>query len=166
MQTIIILPIAIAGIVIMVKNSIALAFSLAGIVAAVRFRNSLKDTSDALYIFGAIGVGLAAGIGALSIAAVISVFFCYAILFLWRCDYGVCPVNGPRAEYSSGLLIEKMRSDKVAAEKGKKKDKKKEKGKGKKKHKGGKGEPETVEVTAESSDRVSGLFGAGRNAPR
>ncbi len=60
-QTLIILPIVVAGVVLLVKNSIALAFSLGGIVAAVSFRNTLRDTKDAVYIFLAIGVGLAAG---------------------------------------------------------------------------------------------------------
>ena len=50
-QTLIILPIVVAGVVFMVKNSLALAFSLGGIVAAVSFRNTLRDTKDAVYIF-------------------------------------------------------------------------------------------------------------------
>ncbi|MGH7526464.1 MAG: hypothetical protein ACREMX_07145, partial [Gemmatimonadales bacterium] len=41
-QTLLILPIVVAGIVLLVKNSIALAFSLGGIVAAVSFRNTLR----------------------------------------------------------------------------------------------------------------------------
>lgn len=86
-RTIVLLPIAVAGIVIIVQHSLALAFSLAGIVAGVRFRNTLKDTGDALYIFAAIGVGLAAGIGALGIAAVVSIFFNYASLGLWKLDF-------------------------------------------------------------------------------
>src|SRR2546427_13243390 len=60
-QTVILLPLAVAGIVAVVQNSLALAFSLAGLAAAVRFRNTLKDTKDAVYIFVAMGVGLAAG---------------------------------------------------------------------------------------------------------
>ena len=60
-HTLIILPVAVTGIVIVVKTSVALAFSLAGIVAAVRFRTTLEDTKDAVYVFLAIGVGLAAG---------------------------------------------------------------------------------------------------------
>ncbi|MEE8192824.1 MAG: DUF4956 domain-containing protein, partial [Gemmatimonadales bacterium] len=66
-HTIIILPVAVTGIVIIVQNSLELAFSLAGIVAAVRFRNTLQDTKDAVYIFMSIGVGLAAGIQALTV---------------------------------------------------------------------------------------------------
>jgi hypothetical protein len=86
-RTIVLLPIAVAGIVIIVQHSLALAFSLAGIVAGVRFRNTLKDTGDALYIFASIGVGLAAGIGALTIAAVVSIFFNYTSLTLWKLGY-------------------------------------------------------------------------------
>jgi len=86
-RTTVLLPIAVAGIVIIVQHSLALAFSLAGIVAGVRFRNTLKDTGDALYIFASIGVGLAVGIGALGIAAVVSIFFNYTSLVLWKLDF-------------------------------------------------------------------------------
>ncbi len=82
--TLLLLPLAVAGIVIVVENSLALAFSLAGIVAGVRFRLTLDDTLDAIYIFMSIGVGLAAGIGALEIAVVLSVFFNYSVVFLWQ----------------------------------------------------------------------------------
>ena len=71
-----------------VVNSIALAFSLAGVVAAVRFRFSLNQPSDAMYIFVAIGIGLGAGIGAVSIAAVISFTFVMATLIIWKLEYG------------------------------------------------------------------------------
>src|SRR5439155_593698 len=61
-QTVIILPMTVAGTVILVQNSLALAFALAAIVAAVRFRNTLKDTKDAVYIFLALAVGVAAAL--------------------------------------------------------------------------------------------------------
>lgn len=87
-QSVIILPIVVAGILIVVKNSLALAFSLAGIVAAVRFRNTLKDPKDAVYIFLAIGIGLASGVQALDVAMVISLAFNLTVLVLWRYDVG------------------------------------------------------------------------------
>jgi hypothetical protein len=87
-MTLLLLPLAVAGIVIIVENSIALAFSLAGIVAGVRFRLTLDDTLDAIYIFMSIGVGLAAGIGALEIAVVLSMFFNFSIVLLWQSRYG------------------------------------------------------------------------------
>jgi len=88
LQTIIILPIVVTGIAMIVLNSLALAFSLAGIVAAVRFRFSLDQPSDAMYIFVAIGIGLGSGIGALGVAAVISATFVFATLIIWKLEYG------------------------------------------------------------------------------
>lgn len=87
-ETMLILPIAVTGIVFIVQNSLALAFSLAGIVAGVRFRHTLKSAADTLYIFIAIGVGLAAGVKALSIALIMTVFFNYTFLALWMLNYG------------------------------------------------------------------------------
>ncbi|WP_265570150.1 DUF4956 domain-containing protein [Sphingomicrobium nitratireducens] len=87
-ETIIVIPIAVTAIVVIVHNSLALAFSLAGIVGGVRFRNTLKSSGDALYILLAIGIGLSAGIGALEVALVMSVLFNFTILFLWLGDYG------------------------------------------------------------------------------
>ncbi|MEO5826639.1 MAG: DUF4956 domain-containing protein [Gemmatimonadales bacterium] len=87
-QTLIILPIVVAGIVIIVQDSLALAFSLAGVVAAVRFRTTLKDARDTVYIFLAIAVGFAAGVQALPIAALLSVFFNVVVIFTWRYDFG------------------------------------------------------------------------------
>jgi len=88
LQTIIILPVVVTGIAMIVLNSLALAFSLAGIVAAVRFRFSLSQPSDAMYIFVAIGIGLGSGIGALGVAAVISATFVFATLIIWKLEYG------------------------------------------------------------------------------
>lgn len=85
-ETTLVLPSVVAGIVTIVQHSLALAFSLAGIVAAVRFRRALNDTFDTLFIFVAIGVGLAAGVGAIETAVAITVFFNYATLFV--CSIG------------------------------------------------------------------------------
>jgi hypothetical protein len=87
-DTIVILPIVVTSIVIIVQNSLALAFSIAGIAAAVRFRNSLKSSGDALFILLAVGIGLSAGIGALELAIVMTVAFNYVFLLLWVTDYG------------------------------------------------------------------------------
>jgi hypothetical protein len=94
LQTIMILPIVVTGIAMIVVNSIALAFSLAGVVAAVRFRFTLNQPSDAMYIFVAIGIGLGAGIGALGIAWVISLTFSLATLTIWKLEYGKT-LSGP-----------------------------------------------------------------------
>lgn len=87
-RSVIILPIAVAGILLVVKNSLALAFSLAGIVAAVRFRNTLKDPQDAVYIFLTIAIGISAGVQALDIALVVSFLFNLFVLLLWKFQVG------------------------------------------------------------------------------
>ena len=94
LQTIIILPIVVTGIAMIVVNSLALAFSLAGVVAAVRFRFTLNQPSDAMYIFVAIGIGLGSGIGALGVAAVISFTYAIATLVIWKLEYGKT-LSGP-----------------------------------------------------------------------
>ena len=87
-NTIIVLPMIVTGIVIIVQNSLALAFSLARIAGAVRFRNSLKSSGDALFILLAVGIGLSAGIGAIELAGVISIAFNYCFTILWITEYG------------------------------------------------------------------------------
>ena len=87
-NTIIVLPMVVTGIVIIVQNSLALAFALAGIAGAVRFRNSLKSSGDALFILLSVATGLAAGIGAVELAAVISIAFNYTFALLWITEYG------------------------------------------------------------------------------
>ena len=82
-ETTLILPGIVAAIVLVVQHSLALAFSLAGIVAGVHFRRALQDTFDALFILVAIGTGIAGGVEALEIATVLTMFFCYSTLFVY-----------------------------------------------------------------------------------
>lgn len=82
-ETTLILPGVVAAIVLVVQHSLALAFSLAGIIAGVQFRRALQDTFDALFILVAIGTGIAGGVKALEIAAVLTVFFTYATLYVY-----------------------------------------------------------------------------------
>jgi len=82
-ETMLILPGVVAAIVLVVQHSLALAFSLAGIVAGVQFRRALQDTFDALFILVAIGTGIAAGVQALEIATVLTMFFSYATLYVY-----------------------------------------------------------------------------------
>jgi hypothetical protein len=107
-QTLIVLPLVVAGIVVMVKYSVALAFSLAGIVAAVRFRNTLDDSKDAVYIFLATAIGLASAVD-LPVALVISVLFNAVALALWYTDFGRSPAfEGRIAERRMQRAMEQM----------------------------------------------------------
>ena len=98
-QSLVILPVVIAGIVVLLKYSLALAFGLAAIVAAVRFRSTLDDTKDAAYMLVAIGVGLSAGVNP-PVAAVLSFIFNLVVVAMWYTDFGRTPaaLEGRRAE--------------------------------------------------------------------
>ena len=87
-STILILPSVVTSIVVVVQHSLALAFALGGIAGAVRFKNSLKSSGDALYILLSVGIGLASGIGAVELALVMSLAFNYCFLVLWITEYG------------------------------------------------------------------------------
>lgn len=104
------LPICATTIVLLIQNSLALAFGLAALVAAVRFRVSLQDPIDGIYIFAAICVGLSAGIGYMGIASVMVLFFCFANAFLWSIDYGRNPLDDARAAKDRAKL--KLKTDK------------------------------------------------------
>jgi hypothetical protein len=97
-RALVILPICATTIVLLIQDSLALAFGLAALVAAVRFRVALSEAIDGVFVFAAVCVGLAAGIGYLGIAAVMTVFFCFSCLILWHIDYGENPVDTAQHE--------------------------------------------------------------------
>jgi hypothetical protein len=103
-QSVIILPVVVTGILMIVKTSLTLAFGLAGIVAAVRFRNTLKDPKDAVYIFLVLGIGIASGVQALDIAIVLSLAFNLIVLALWKYNVGAIYSHeyGPRGILNVG----------------------------------------------------------------
>jgi hypothetical protein len=86
--TIVMLPVVVTAIVVIVQDSLALSFSLAGITGAARFRNSLKSSGDLLFTLLAVGIGLAAGIGAMELAIVTSLVFNLCFVVLWSAEYG------------------------------------------------------------------------------
>ena len=108
-QTMVILPIAVAGVVTLVKDSLPLAFSLAGIVAAVRFRTALDDSKDAVSVFVATSIGLASAMD-LPVAVAISLVYNTAILALWFTDFGRTPAHleGAVAEKRMRRAMERM----------------------------------------------------------
>lgn len=98
-HTLVLLPVVVAAVAVLVRNSIALAFSLAGILAAVRFRTSLEDSKDAVYIFVVSALGLACGVQ-LEVALVLSLLYIAIALALWQTDFARTPpaLEGKRAQ--------------------------------------------------------------------
>jgi hypothetical protein len=98
------LPLAVAGTMVLVQNSIPLAFSLAGL-AVLRFRNTLDDTKDAIYLFVATGIGIAAAAHALDVGLALSFLFSTTAVVLWWTDLGRTP-----ARLKAKLTLEKLRA--------------------------------------------------------
>ena len=98
-QALVVLPLVIAGIVVLVKYSIILAFALGGIVAAVRFRTNLEDTKDAAAVFCVTGIGLASAVEP-EVAAALSIGFNVLVVALWLTEFGRSPASleGKRAQ--------------------------------------------------------------------
>lgn len=103
-RALIVLPICATTVVLLVQDSLALAFGLAALVAAVRFRVALDEAMDGIYIFAAICVGLAAGVGYLGIALMMSLFFCFANTIMWATNYGTNPVDEARVSRKRSKL--------------------------------------------------------------
>ena len=101
-HTLIMLPIVVSGVVLVVKNSLALAFALAGIVAGVRFRQKLDEPEEAVYVLLALGIGLAAGVQALDVALVMSMMFTMIVMTFWRFDIGSIYAKGKGAQLAIG----------------------------------------------------------------
>jgi len=82
------LPVVVAGVVQVVRGDLALAFALAGIVAAVRFRTTVKDLQNAVFAFAAIGIGLASGTENLLLAGALALVVCNLAYVMWRLNIG------------------------------------------------------------------------------
>lgn len=59
----VILSMITALVIMAIGNNLARAFGLVGAMSIIRFRTAVKDTQDIIYIFFALSVGMAAGVG-------------------------------------------------------------------------------------------------------
>ncbi len=102
-HTLIVLPLAVAGIMTLVQDSLPLAFGLAGI-AFLRFRNNLDDTKDAVYLFVATGIGISAASGQFAVGLALSFLFNVTIIVLWWTDFARLP-----ARLKARLVMKRLR---------------------------------------------------------
>ncbi|MBL8743640.1 MAG: DUF4956 domain-containing protein [Myxococcales bacterium] len=71
-----------------VGNNIAAGIGVVGGLALVRFRSTLRDPRDMIFIFAALGVGVACGAGAFGVAISGTIVFSLAALLLHFTSYG------------------------------------------------------------------------------
>lgn len=87
-HTIVVLSMVVTAVMIVIGSELARAFSLAGVVAAVRFRNTLDDARDAVYLFIAIAIGMACGTRVYHIAIWLSLVMSLTLYLLWKYRFG------------------------------------------------------------------------------
>jgi uncharacterized membrane protein YhiD involved in acid resistance len=75
-------------VLLVIGNNLARAFGLVGAMSIIRFRTAVRDTLDILFIFFALAIGMAAGVGLTSIALLGTVFVSLVIIALTGTGYG------------------------------------------------------------------------------
>lgn len=77
-----------AMLMLAIGNSIAAGLGIAGGLALVRFRTALREPRDMMFVFAALGAGIASGLGAHVVALMGTVLFCVAVFTLTVSEFG------------------------------------------------------------------------------
>lgn len=88
-----VLAIVVGGVVatmmmLAINNNVAAGLGIAGSLAFVRFRTSVRDPRDMVFVFAALGAGVASGLRAHMIAIVGTSAFCFATIVLTLVEFG------------------------------------------------------------------------------
>ncbi|PGH49180.1 DUF4956 domain-containing protein [Streptomyces sp. Ru87] len=86
-QTLVIIGMIVALIMLVVGSNLARAFSLVGALSVVRFRNAVKETRDVGFIFLTMGVGMAAGARFYTLAAIAAVAVCLIVVVMHKFNW-------------------------------------------------------------------------------
>jgi len=69
-------------IIMVISGNLILSLGMVGALSIVRFRAAIKEPIDIVYMFWAVGVGIANGVGIFSISIISSVFIALILLYL------------------------------------------------------------------------------------
>jgi uncharacterized membrane protein YhiD involved in acid resistance len=95
-------------ITLLIGSNIARAFGLVGALSLIRFRTAVKSPLDAIYLFWALGVGMACGTGFYFAAFVITVLGCLYLGFLYKLNVGEVDQIGGILKVKVSTKIENM----------------------------------------------------------
>lgn len=71
-----------------INNSVAAGLGIAGSLAIIRFRTSMRDPRDMVFVFASMGAGIAAGLKAYPAAVLGTAIFCLAAVLLSVSEFG------------------------------------------------------------------------------
>jgi uncharacterized membrane protein YhiD involved in acid resistance len=85
-NTLILLAMTTAMMIMVIGNNLARAFGLVGALSVVRFRHAVKNTQDIVFVFLALAIGMASGVGFYAIALVgtLTIGMAVFVLFKWK----------------------------------------------------------------------------------
>src|SRR5882672_9490656 len=87
-NTLILMPVVVALVMMVLANNLVLAFGLMAIFAMVRFRSILRDTLDTVYVLAVIVIGLACGTLKFTSAVIGCLATCAIMLYFWATAFG------------------------------------------------------------------------------
>lgn len=108
-QALIFLSFIVACAMLVIGNNLARAFGLVGAVSIIRFRNRIKNPKDTAYIFVAITIGMASGLGLYSVALVTGLIMNLVAVLFWKYDFAA---TRKRQEYILTIETESISSTK------------------------------------------------------
>lgn len=94
LQTIVLVSVTIALIMVIIGSDIARAFALVGAMSIVRFRTPVKDSRDLVFVFAAVAVGMAAGTQFYVFAAIFTATVVVLMLGFHFAKFGEQPHKG------------------------------------------------------------------------
>jgi hypothetical protein len=87
-NTLILMPVIVALVMMILANNLVLAFGLMAIFAMVRFRSILRDTLDTAYVLAVIVIGLGCGTMKFTSAAIGCAITCAIMFYFWATALG------------------------------------------------------------------------------
>jgi len=87
-NTLVLMPVIVAMVMMILANNLVLAFGLMAIFAMVRFRSILRDTLDTAYILAVIVIGLACGTSKFTSAVLGCLATILIMIYFWATSFG------------------------------------------------------------------------------
>ncbi len=105
-NSLILLSLITAVVIMVIGNNLATAFGLVGAMSIIRFRTAVRDVQDIVFIFFSLGIGLAAGVGLGSLAIIGTVFISIVIFLVIATD-----INAPKKRNYMLQINHELESD-------------------------------------------------------
>lgn len=87
-NSLVLLSLITALVIMVIGNNLARAFGLVGAMSIIRFRTAVRDVQDIVYIFFSLAVGMAAGVGLHAIALAGTILICLVSVVLVTFNFG------------------------------------------------------------------------------